>query len=92
MEYYNVYVYNARDLILPYGISIGCAMLCVAIGLWALIHTGATYSNRFSTILRTTRDPCFDRLVDPSDDGSDPLPRNIAKAELALEDGFRRRT
>ncbi|EON69666.1 hypothetical protein W97_08918 [Coniosporium apollinis CBS 100218] len=89
-EYHNIYVYNARDLLLPYGISIACAMLCVAVGAWALVRTGATYSNRFSTILRTTRDPCFDRLVDSSDDGSDPLPEKIAKAELALENGFRR--
>lgn len=66
MEYHNVYVYNAQDLILPYGISIACAVLCVAIGVWALLRTGATYSNRFSTILRTTRGPCFDHLVDLS--------------------------
>ena len=88
--YPNIYVYFPFDLWLPYGIAIAATVFCVAIGFEAVLRNGATYSNRFSTILRTTRDGHFDALVKPDDDGSDPLPKSIAHAEL-LHEGHKSR-
>lgn len=83
--YPNTYVYSAQDLWLSYGIAIGATMICVAFGFEAIIHNKATYSNRFSTILRTTRNQKLDELVHEDDDGSNPLPKRIANAQLSHE-------
>ena len=81
----NTYAYSRFDLWLPYGLAIAATLLCVGIGFEAMIRNRATYSNRFSTILRTTRDAHFDNLVEADDDGSDPLPKRMAQAELSHE-------
>ena len=81
----NTYVYSPFDLWLPYGLAIGATLLCVGAGFEAMLRNRATYSNRFSTIIRTTRDARFDNLIDADDDGSDPLPKRIAQAELSHE-------
>ncbi|OQU96014.1 hypothetical protein CLAIMM_02158 [Cladophialophora immunda] len=83
--YPNKYTYDAFDLWLSYGIAIGVTLLCVAFGLEAIVRNQATYSNRFSTILRTTRNSAFDDLVGENDDGSDPLPTSIGEAILLHE-------
>ena len=79
----NTYLYSRFDLGLPYGIGIAATILCVAIEFEAMFRNRATYSTRFSTILRTTRNAQFDTLVGADDDGSDPLSKGIAQAELS---------
>ena len=83
--YPNTYVYSTLSLWLSYGIAIAATLFCVCIGFHAIHANRATYSDRFSTILRTTRDAQFDRLVGYDDDGSDPLPEEIGRAELFHE-------
>ena len=85
LTYPNKYVYDPRSLWLPYGIAIGVTMICMGFGFEAILRNKTTYSNRFSTILRTTRNADFDLLVDKTDDGADPLPKRIARAMLSHE-------
>jgi hypothetical protein len=84
--YPNKYVYEPFDLWLAYGVAIGVTLVCLTFGYDAIVRNHeATYSNRFSTILRTTRSEQFDDLVDEGDDGSDPIPARIASARLLHE-------
>ena len=85
LTYPNKYVYEPRVLWLSYGITIGTTTICVGFGFEAIFRNRTAFSNRFSTILRTTRNAEFDRLVDETDDGADPVPKRIARAMLSHE-------
>ena len=81
---FNIYSYNARDLWLAYGIATGATLLCTVFGLYAIWRNGAAYQNAFSTFLRTTTDYSYQALVDPVDDGAEPLPKHLAEASIRL--------
>jgi hypothetical protein len=83
--YHNVYVYEARKLWIAYGSAILFATFAVALGLYTIVATGASYSNEFSTILRVGRHTHLPEGVSPRfDDGRDPLPKDLAKATLTV--------
>ena len=82
MAYSNRYVYDASNLWLSHGIAVGVTLIGLAFGAGAITPNEAAYSNRFSTMLRPSRNRGFDELVDYDDDGSDPLPKRITAARL----------
>jgi hypothetical protein len=59
-------------------------VLITVIGLWAMLANGRTYSQNFSTILRTTRNAGLQGttlgVVDTT--GADPLPGHLARAKI----------
>ena len=81
----NVYVYSSDKLWLAYGIAIFLTAITVAQGLFVIFSSGASYSNNFSTVMRSTWSAKLS--VDYSearDDCRDPLPGFIAKATVEL--------
>ena len=60
------------------------------LGCLALLQNGVSYTNDFSTIVRTTRSAEIDALVASSDQsGADPLARDLGRSKLqAAHDGF----
>ena len=82
-EYHNVYVYNQFKLWLAYGLAIVFSTISVLIGMTALMSNGASYSNSFSTILRTSRFAHIEPEVREQDaDGRDPLPKHLQEAQV----------
>ena len=82
---HSVYVYTAWRLLLAYGLAILFTLIAVGVGFTTMYKAGASYSNKFSTILRTTRDLGLDRLISDHDwTGADPLPKYISKTRVAL--------
>lgn len=80
----NVYHYNWQRLVLAYGIAISLTFLAVTLGFYTIASTGSCYSNKFSTILRVSRNEELDSLIEEDDrHGEDPLPEYIGKAEFA---------
>lgn len=78
------YVYTCADLLLAYGIAFLCAFCCSIIGLRAFLDNEASYQNLFSTYLRATNTVALRSRIDAEDTGSDPLPKALARTEIAL--------
>ncbi|KAE9381990.1 hypothetical protein N431DRAFT_282795, partial [Stipitochalara longipes BDJ] len=79
----NIFIYRRITLLVTYGSSIACALICVIVGCFALLRNKLSYSNDFSTILRTTRRPELDMIVHESERiGADPLPNGIARTKV----------
>ncbi|KAF1985404.1 hypothetical protein K402DRAFT_108445 [Aulographum hederae CBS 113979] len=79
----NFYVYKSHDLLMAYGISILCTAICVTVGIFSILENKTTFTNNFSTILRTTRNSGIGEVVSEEDStGADPLPRHVARAVL----------
>jgi hypothetical protein len=89
--FYNVYHYSWERLALAYAIAIGLTFIAVLVGMYIIISTGSSYSNRFSTILRMSRYEELDVLIEEQDRrGQDPLPKHIGKARfMAVRDTYR---
>jgi hypothetical protein len=78
-------VYTVRRLWIAYALATLGAAIPVALGLYTIFATGASYSNEFSTILRVGRRAHLDKDVsDVAADGRDPLPKDLAKATLTV--------
>jgi hypothetical protein len=81
----NTYTYNSRNLLMSYGLALGFALIAVIAGCASIWYNGASYSNRFSTILRATRGQKLEELVALNDrTGADPLPKYLAKTRIRL--------
>jgi len=80
------FVYQPRALLIAYGISAGLALICILMGVRALLQNGASYTSSFSTIVRVTRDPALSRLIADEDDlqGAEPVPKHISRVEVRL--------
>jgi hypothetical protein len=85
-EFQSQFVYESRTLFIAYGISILFASICILLGVHALLHNRASYTNSFSTIVRVTRDPLLSSLIADEGDlqGAEPVPEHIRKAEVRL--------
>jgi hypothetical protein len=78
-------VYTVRRLWIAYALATLGAAVPVALGLYTIFATGASYSNEFSTILRVSRRAHLDKDVsDLAADGRDPLPKDLAKVMLTV--------
>lgn len=84
-SYHNVYAYNRHTLWIAYGIAIGFTLIAVAIGTLALLSNGSAYSNNFSTVLRVKK-TMGEEILENEGDGSEPLPKRLAKARVLLGD------
>ena len=85
----NIYVYSPTRLWLAYGLGLGLTFVVAAVGCWNVFSANASYSNRFSTVLRTTRGLELDALVEKSHrNGEDPVPRAIKRAQLSIVEGL----
>ncbi|KAF2773458.1 hypothetical protein EJ03DRAFT_265063 [Teratosphaeria nubilosa] len=82
-DWQNTYTYSAYKLWLAYGLALFCAVIASLMGTFAILASGASYSNSFSAILRIARQAHLTMEVLPGDaDGRDPLPDYIAKARV----------
>jgi hypothetical protein len=83
----NIYAYNSRNLLLSYGLVLGFALTAVTADCVSICYNGASYSNKFSTILRATRGQNLEELVALNDQkGAGPLPSYLAKARIRFGD------
>jgi hypothetical protein len=85
----NTYFYSQRNLLLSYGIALFLTLLASISGCLAIFYNGASYTHKFSTILRTTAE--LGELVEKSDrTGADPLPKYMSRArvDLGRSDGY----
>jgi hypothetical protein len=79
----NTYSYSQRNLLLSYGIALFLTLLASISGCLAIFHNGASYTHKFSTILRTTTG--LGELVEKEDrTGADPLPIYLSRARVDL--------
>lgn len=84
----NTYAYNSPNLFISYGLAVGLSLIASVAGCISIYCAGASYSNRFSTVLRTTRGQSLDELVALNDrGGKDPLPNYLAKSRVNLMSG-----
>ena len=80
-----VYNYNQRWLFLSYGLGFGFTVISAAIGLTSIHQNAASYTNKFSTILRVTRGTEYDAMIADEDrQGQEPVPKHIREQRLSL--------
>lgn len=87
--YGNVYDYDLAKLWLPYGLAIAVTVLNVAIGLFSIFQTGASFTADFSTIIRMAKNAevLGADTMEATLPGKDPLPRMLAGSKFALRPG-----
>ncbi|KAL2060789.1 hypothetical protein VTL71DRAFT_8841 [Oculimacula yallundae] len=82
----NIYVYTPRDLFISWGIAILYTLFAVLLGMLAIAQNGATYSNSFSTVVRSTRQMHQDsEILAAETSGADPLPAALATEVFTLK-------
>ncbi|KAL2427016.1 hypothetical protein ABEF95_006770 [Exophiala dermatitidis] len=78
---YIVYRYSPKNLILAYASAAGVCLTIIVIGSIVLFTSGKSFTNNFTTVMRTTNNSKVEALVTQDDkDGGDPLPKHLAKA------------
>jgi hypothetical protein len=79
----NIYSYSSRNLLISYGAALSLTLLASLAGCLAIFFNRASYTNKFSTIMRTTAG--FEHLVYETDrTGADPLPKHLAKSRIHI--------
>jgi hypothetical protein len=79
----NLYSYSQKNLIISYGIALSLALLASIAGCIAIYWNGASYTQKFSTVLRTTTG--LGQVVAENDrSGADPLPKYLSRARVDL--------
>lgn len=79
----NIYIYAAYKLWLAYGLAVGATALIALLGMAAIIANHASFSNKFSTILRLSRGAQLSHEINHADLwGRDPLPAYAEKATV----------
>ncbi|KAK1238039.1 hypothetical protein MKX08_002618 [Trichoderma sp. CBMAI-0020] len=80
------YSYAAQTLWFAYGIALGMTLLSLILGIISIYHNGgASYTTKFSTILRTAYCIDFSEPIRPEDtDGKDPTPRYINELTVSF--------
>lgn len=80
---HNVYSYDCANLLLSYGAALALSLLACILGGASIMQGNASYSNRVSTVIRTTRGSRIEKLIRQEDrSGQDPLPRYLGLALL----------
>jgi hypothetical protein len=86
VTYRNIYVYSPLKLWLAYGMALFSATGAVITGFVLMHKNQASYSNNFSTILRTTRNAQIHAEFSKHDySGVDPLPSHIANSVVIFD-------
>ncbi|KAM0710657.1 hypothetical protein Q7P35_001395 [Cladosporium inversicolor] len=79
----NLYSYSQQNLIISYGVALSLALLASIAGCIAIFWNGASYTQKFSTVLRTTTS--LGQVVPEKDrSGADPLPEYLSRARAEL--------
>ncbi|KAI1765118.1 hypothetical protein GGR53DRAFT_491079 [Hypoxylon sp. FL1150] len=78
----NFFSYNERYLLAAYLTAVSLTLVCMTVGLVALMDNGFTGSTAFSAVLLTTRNPDLDSLAENSHRGEKPLPKAIGNTRL----------
>jgi hypothetical protein len=78
------YKYTPLDLLLPYGLSVVFAFVCILMGLYAMLMGNASFSNDFSTVLRFVHSMSHLKLKDEKY-AAQPLPKHFK--DVILEYG-----
>jgi hypothetical protein len=79
----NLYSYSQKNLIVSYGVALSLALLASIAGCVAIFCNGASYTQKFSTVLRTTTG--LGQVVAENDrSGADPLPKYLSRARVDL--------
>ncbi|KAL8792635.1 MAG: hypothetical protein Q9195_004763 [Heterodermia aff. obscurata] len=83
LDYQTIYTYSSDKLWLAYGIAIFLTAIAVAQGLFVIYSNGASYSNNFSTVMRSTWSAELNvDFRQAGTDCRDPLPDFLAKATV----------
>jgi hypothetical protein len=81
----NVYDYRSEELYLAYGLGILVAIACFVLGLVSIRRNSGSYSNDFSTVLRTTCHLSLREVVDSAQSsGLSPLGKDLAKVKVVM--------
>ncbi|KAM0540054.1 hypothetical protein ACHAO7_011567 [Fusarium culmorum] len=81
----NAFSYEPRNLFIAYGIGILFSFIVVIYGLLCIKSSSESYTNSFSTILRTTRNPDLDTVIPAAEtSGAEPLSKNLGNVRLTL--------
>lgn len=78
------YQYGPEDLWIAYGCAILATLIASLVGVQAIWGIGSSYSSKFSTVARITRDTDLCQMLVDRDDGSDPLPKDIGQQSFQL--------
>ncbi|KAF1966163.1 hypothetical protein BU23DRAFT_487420 [Bimuria novae-zelandiae CBS 107.79] len=78
----SVYKYKREGLWVGYAFAVAAALLCLAVGGWAIHQNGVASDTLFSRILVTTRNPTLDRLSVGACLGGDPFPKELTRTKL----------
>lgn len=78
----NIYAYNAKHLLVSYGVTAFFAVIAILIGLHSLHANGVQHSTSFSSILFTTRNPELDTIAAGQSLGTKSLPKEIRRRRL----------
>lgn len=82
-RFFNAYEYNWRRLVIAYGVVLFLTATVVISACISLLKSKLSYSNKFSTMLRMTREDSLNHLILAADrGGEDPVPKHIAKARV----------
>ncbi len=78
-----VYIYSRSILWVSYGIAIAFTLLSICSGIFAALAHNASYTTKFSTILRMSRVVQLSApLLLEDADGEDPTPQNVSQMEV----------
>jgi hypothetical protein len=84
-EWPYVYQYYPGTLWVSYGLAMVLSLVAAVAGIIVILRSGVSYSNRFSTVPRTTRGEHLDQLVGAEDrQGNEPLSKHIARATIRI--------
>ncbi|PSN68309.1 hypothetical protein BS50DRAFT_492588 [Corynespora cassiicola Philippines] len=81
-RYLSTFVYDARKLWLWYFPVIALCLLCLGCGAWTIYEDGTTFSEGFSRIMVTTRNPTLDEISRGACLGNDPFPMELMRTRL----------
>ncbi|KAI1149481.1 hypothetical protein F4825DRAFT_464068 [Nemania diffusa] len=88
MSYKNTYAYSVWVLWVPYGTAIGVTIVAISFGTLSALRNGASYTTKFSTVLRVAPTLSFSSPMREQDlEGEDPTPENINRIIIAFPNG-----
>ncbi|KZV77277.1 hypothetical protein PENSPDRAFT_679461 [Peniophora sp. CONT] len=76
---YNVYMYEASRLWIPYGVALGVTLLVSVYGLLCIVKIGGAMEHNFSSIAASVRSRELDTLFNGPEE---PLPAGVQKVKL----------
>ncbi|KAI1326442.1 hypothetical protein F5Y16DRAFT_228779 [Xylariaceae sp. FL0255] len=86
-SYKNIYAYSTPLLWAPYAVAIGISLLSIVIGTLSTLKNHASYTTKFSTILRVAHIMSFSSSFDIQDVfGEDPTPDRVKRIRVEFPD------